>query len=110
MVKRHDKAADGKYHVKGKKYDLLEGSRAQVMHETAYKTAGGLTKNDLKMHKGRIVSKKKSQLAKTQKHLKGHLQPKGSGKFGNVTKKAKTAKKAKKAKTAKKSRGILGFL
>lgn len=110
MVKRHDKAADGKYHVKGKKYDLLEGSRAQVMHETAYKTAGGLTKNDLKMHKGRIVSKKKSQLAKTQKHLKGHLQPKGSGKFGNVTKKSKKSKKAKKAKTAKKSRGILGFL
>jgi hypothetical protein len=62
------------------------------------------------MHKGRIVSKKKSQLAKTQKHLKGHLQPKGSGKFGNVTKKSKKVKKAKKAKTAKKSRGILGFL
>ena len=28
------------------------------------------------MHNGHIVSKKKSELARTQKHLKGHLQPK----------------------------------
>lgn len=37
------------------------GSRAQVMHGTAQRTAGGLTKADLKMNKwGRIVSRKKS--------------------------------------------------
>jgi DVNP family len=37
------------------------GSRAQVMHGTAVKTAGGLTKKDLKYNKnGRIVSRKKS--------------------------------------------------
>jgi len=89
MVKRHDKGHDGKYHINGKKYDLLEGSRAQVWHGTAYKTPGGLTKVHLKMNRGRIVSVKKSNLARTQKHLKGHLQPKGSGVFGTVTKKGK---------------------
>jgi hypothetical protein len=101
MVKRHDKGHDGKYHINGKKYDLLEGSRAQVMHETAYKTPGGLTKGHLKMARGRIVSIKKSNLAKTQKHLKGHLQPKGSKVFGTVTKKG-TKKGTKKRKSSKK--------
>jgi len=89
MVKRHDKAADGKYHIGGHTYELLEGSRAQVWHGTAYKTAGGLKKADLIMHRGRIVSKRKSAIAKSQKHLAGHLQPKGSGVFGTVTKKGK---------------------
>ena len=89
MVKRHDKGPSGKYHIGSHTYAMLEGSRAQVWHGTAYKTSGGLKKADLKMHNGRIVSKKKSELAKTQKHLKGHLQPKGSGVFGNITKKRK---------------------
>ena len=43
-MKKHMKAADGKYHIKGKKYELLRGSRAQVWHGTAYCTEGGLTK------------------------------------------------------------------
>ena len=86
MVKRHDKAEDGKYHIGNMKYEMLEGSRAQVWHGTAHATAGGLKKHDLKMHRGRIVSKKKSELAKTQKHLHGHLQPKGSGVFGSIVK------------------------
>jgi hypothetical protein len=77
MVKRHDRKPDGKYHIGNQKYDMLEGSRAQVWHGTARQTPGGLKKVDLKMHNGRIVSRKKSELAKTQKHLKGHLQPKG---------------------------------
>ena len=88
-MKKHMKSADGKYHIKGKKFDMLEGSRAQVWHGTAYKTSGGLHKDDLMMHRGRIVSKRKSAIAKTQKHLAGHLQPKGSGVFGTVTKKGK---------------------
>ena len=96
MVKRHDKGADGKYHIGNMKYDLLEGSRAQVMHGTAYKTSGGLKKHELMMKNGRILSKKKSHLAKTQKHLKGFLQPKGSGVFGN--------KKTKKSKRSSKKR------
>jgi hypothetical protein len=89
MGKRHDKNTDGKYHINGKTYDLLEGSRAQVWHGTAYKTSGGLTKGNLKMKRGRIVSVTKSNLARTQKHLKGHLQPKGSGVFGTIKKKGK---------------------
>jgi len=93
MVKRHDRQPDGKYHIGSQKYDMLEGSRAQVWHETAYQTPGGLKKSQLKMNNGRIVSKKKSELAKTQKHLKGHLQPKGSGVFGTVTKKSGTKKR-----------------
>ena len=90
MTKRHDKGPDNKYHIGNKTYDLLIGSRAQVWHETAYMTAGGLKKHDLIMKNGRILSKKKSHLAKTQKHLKGFLQPKGSGVFGiKKTKKSK---------------------
>jgi hypothetical protein len=72
---------------------MLEGSRAQVWHGTAHETAGGLKKVELKMHNGRLVSRKKSDLAKSQKHLSGHLQPKGSGVFGTVTKKGKKAKR-----------------
>jgi hypothetical protein len=93
MVKRHDKKADGMYHIGKNKYALLEGSRAQVMHGTAYKTSGDLKKGDLMMKHGRVLSKKKSQLAKTQKHLKGFLQPKGSGKFGSYKKKRHTKKR-----------------
>jgi hypothetical protein len=100
MVKRHDKGADGKYHIGNMKYDLLEGSRAQVMHGTAYKTSGDLKKSDLMMKHGRILSKKKSHLAKTQKHLKGFLQPKGSGVFGVKT----TKKVGKKSKRSSKKR------
>ena len=64
MVKKYMKGSDGLYHIKGKKYQLLIGSRAQVWHETAYKTAGNLKKGDLMMNKhGRIVSKKKHNTA-----------------------------------------------
>ena len=89
MVKRHDRRPDGKYHIGNHVYDTLVDSRAKVWHRSAYKTPGGLKREDLMMHNGHIVSKKKSELAKTQKHLKGHLQPKGSGVFGTVTKKGK---------------------
>ena len=59
MVKKHMKASDNKYHINGKVYDMLIGSRAQVWHRTAYKTAGNLKRDDLYMNKhGRIVSKK----------------------------------------------------
>ena len=56
----------GKKGKKGRKYQMLIGSRAQVMHGTAYKTGAGkikakggkaLTKADLKYNKsGKIVS------------------------------------------------------
>ena len=35
--------------------------RAQVWHGTAHQTSGGLKRDDLKMHRGRIVSKRKTR-------------------------------------------------
>jgi len=95
MVKKHMKAADGMYHIHGHKYEMLEGSRAQVWHNTAHQTPGGLTKIHLIMNKhGRIVSKKKHATAKREKRLvkAGFLTKKGS--FGYV-KKASTRKTRK---------------
>lgn len=43
---------------------MIIGSRAQVMHGTAKKTSGGLTKKDLVRKNGRIVPKSKSSDAK----------------------------------------------
>lgn len=103
MVKRVGKSDDGMYHIKGDKFPALVGSRAQVMHKTAYKTTGGLTKKHLKKNKhGKIVSRVKS--AKGPQMLK-RLTDKGyftrKGKFGAIKKKSKTAKKGKKAKKGK---------
>lgn len=85
MVKRVSKGEDGKYHIGGKTYEQLIGSRAQVYHGTAYKTPGDLTKSDIMMNKhGRIVSVKKHNTAKREKRLvkAGYLTKKG--KFGFV--------------------------
>ena len=87
MVKKHMKAADGMYHIHGHKYELLEGSRAQVWHGTAHQTSGNLTKNHLIMNKnGRIVSKRKHATAKREKRLvkAGFLTKKGQ--FGFIKK------------------------
>lgn len=85
MVKRHQKHEDGTYHIGGKKYELLEGSRAQVWHGTAYKTSGGLKKDDLIHNKhGRIVSKKKHNTAKREKRLEKAGYTAKKGKFGAV--------------------------
>tara|TARA_A100001011_G_C14006647_1_gene713710 strand:+ start:367 stop:705 length:339 start_codon:yes stop_codon:yes gene_type:complete len=68
MVKRVNKHSDGMYHVNGKTYKVLKGSRAAVWHETAFKTSGGLEKKDLvKNNRGRIVSKSKHNKMKTEK-------------------------------------------
>ena len=56
------------------------------------------------MHNGRIVSKKKSELAKSQKHLKNHLQPRGSGVFGTVGKKGKKGKRGTKKRKGSRKR------
>ena len=93
------KAADGKYHINGHTYEILEGSRAQVWHGTARQTPGCLTKNHLIMNKhGRIVSKKKHTTAKIEKRLvkAGYLTKKG--KFGFV----KAAHTRKQRKTRRK--------
>ena len=46
------------------------GSRAQVYHGNATHTAGGLTKKDLKMKDGEIVSKKKAKGEKSNPWIK----------------------------------------
>ena len=61
------------------------GSRVQVWHGTAHHTSGGLTRKDIKMNKwGRLVSVKKSRVAKTERRLEkaGYFAEKG--KFGAV--------------------------
>ena len=98
MVKKHMKAADGKYHIHGQKYEVLEGSLAQVWHGTAHQTSGCLYRKDLMMNKnGRIVSKRKHTTAKREKRLvkAGFLTKKGQ--FGFV-KKAHTHKRSRKHK------------
>jgi hypothetical protein len=100
MVHKHMKAADGKYHINGKTFENLEGSRAQVWHSTAFKTPGGLKKDDLIMNKnGRIVSKKKHATAKRDNRLvkAGFLTRKGT--FGHV--KAGSVKSRKSRKSRK---------
>lgn len=93
---RHHRHEDGTYHINGKKYELLEGSRAQVHHGTAYKTAGGLKKRDLIKNKhGRIVSKKKHTTAKREKRLEKHGYTAKKGKFGAVKMSAKKSRKSR---------------
>jgi hypothetical protein len=94
-MKRPDRQEDGLYHVKGKTYKELRGSRTQVHNGTAYKTTGGLTIKDLVMNKwGRIVSADKHVTAKKEKRLEkaGYFAKKG--KFGYVKKNG--TRKAKK--------------
>lgn len=99
MVKRHDKQADGKYHIKGEVFDELIGSRSKVMHKTAYKTEGGLTRKDLMYNKEkRIVSVKKHNFEKKEKRLLKHGYTAKKGKFGAV-------KLTGNKKTKKKTRG-----
>jgi len=82
---RYSKTASGKYVVQGKSYEMLMGSRAQVWHGTAYKTAGGLTKHHLMQNKsGRIVSKSKHNTAKKERRLVKAGYGTKKGKFGFV--------------------------
>ena len=103
----HTRSADGKYHIGGKTYEELEGSRAQVWHETAYHTSGGLTKARLmKNRHGRIVSRAKHHSAKKQKRLikAGFITKKGHFGFIKVDKSdGKTRRKTR--RSSRKMRG-----
>ena len=95
MTKRVQKK-NGVYTIGGKAYPQLIGSRAQVWHGTAYKTAGGLTKSKLMMNKnGRIVSASKHKTAKKEKRLKKHGWTAKKGKFGAVAMKTKSKRKTR---------------
>jgi hypothetical protein len=105
MVKRHQKGADGVYHIKGQKFSVLVGTRAMVFHGTAYKTAGGLKKCDLIQNNktGRIVSKLKSIDAKKTKRLEKAGYKPTKGKFvlmrkGMGTKRTRNSKKKTRSK------------
>jgi hypothetical protein len=81
----HTKSSDGLYHISGKTFKHLNGSRVQVHNQTAYQTNGGLTKTDLLLNKwGRIVSAKKHRIAKKEKRLQKHGFFATKGKFGVV--------------------------
>ena len=104
---RFTKSANGKYVVQGKSFEALIGTRAQVWHGTAYKTSGGLTKNDLFQNKaGRIVSKAKHQTAKKEMRLVKAGYGTKKGKFGYVKIGKKSMSGGKKGKkSSRKMRG-----
>ena len=98
-MKKPLRQTDGLYHIHGKTYRILIGSRPQVHNRTAYKTAGGLRKTQLLMNKwGHIVSAKKHATAKKEKRLEkaGYFTQKG--KFGFVKRDKKTKSKSRKSK------------
>tara|TARA_B110000444_G_scaffold115072_2_gene108441 strand:- start:3825 stop:4127 length:303 start_codon:yes stop_codon:yes gene_type:complete len=98
------KSEDGLYHIRNKTYGSLKGSRAQVWHETAYSTAGGLTKDDFVQNKhGRIVSKLKHNTAKKEKRLQKHGYFAKKGTFGFVKKDDIKSKKNTRRNRTKKS-------
>jgi hypothetical protein len=78
-------------------FEKTFGSRAEVWHGKAKKTAGGLSRKQLVQNKhGRIVSKKKFLTAKKEKRLaKAGYIPK-KGKFVVMRKSMKRTKKSKK--------------
>jgi hypothetical protein len=85
MGKNIIKGGDGFYHVGDKKFKKLVGTRAEVMHGTAYKTSGGLTSSMLSYSKsGRIVSASKQKSAKKEQRLKKYGYTAKKGKFGAV--------------------------
>ncbi len=79
------KGEDGLYHVNGKSFKVLIGSRQQVGHGTAYKTSGQKTRKDIIQNKhGKWVSKSKHLSAKKEKRLEKHGYFAEKGKFGYV--------------------------
>ena len=103
---RYSKSASGKYVVQGKSYEMLIGSRAQVWHGTAYKTSGGLTKNNIMQNKsGRIVSKSKHNTAKRERRLvkAGYGTKKGTFGFVRLGKTGKSSK-GRKSRGSRRSR------
>jgi hypothetical protein len=99
MTNRPSRAADGHYHIRGKKYKELFGSRIQVWNKSAYKTEGGLIRSDLMMNKwNRIVSAKKHATAKKEKRLEKYGYFAKKGKFGYVKRNTRRLSRSKKSR------------
>lgn len=94
--------SDGMYHIEGKKFKGMSGSRQQVWNGTVFKTPGGLKRSDLLMNKHRrIVSKKKHQTAKMEHRQKKRLFAKYTakkGKFGAIKLDGSSMKKSRSKK------------
>lgn len=99
-MKRPVRASDGLYHIKGKTYKVIRGSRAQVWNGTSYKTEGGLLRSALMKSHGRIVSAKKHKTAKKELRLQKYGYFAKKGKFGYVKKSV-----SRKSRTSSKKRG-----
>jgi len=81
------------------------GSRAQVYHGSARHTSGGLSRSDLKKNKqGKIVSKRRSTLAKRENRLSraGYKAKKGEFK---LFRKSRTSRKSSKSRKSSSRRG-----
>jgi hypothetical protein len=83
------------YNIKGKTYKQLAGSRIQVWNETAYKTSGGLKKENLVHINGRVKSKSKHISASKEQRLLKHGYGATKGTFGNIKLHNSTKKKRK---------------
>jgi hypothetical protein len=82
------------------------GTRAEVYHNTARRTSGGLTKSELMMNKhGRIVSKKKHNTAKKEMRLVKYGFVTKKGKFGYVKTKSNKRSSRRSRKRSRKMRG-----
>jgi hypothetical protein len=96
---KYQKNSVGHYVIKGRTYQQLFGSRAQVMHGTAYKTTGELTREALIQNKhGRIVSKSKYKTGINNRTnnlwLNGYTAKRG--RFGAVKREMKTSRRGRK--------------
>lgn len=101
---------NGKYVINGNRYTTLEGTRAQVWHGTAYKTSGGLKKDDLMQNKsGRVVSKSKYQTAKKEMRLVKAGYGTKKGKFGYVMLSSKRKGKKGKSKSMRGGSGRMAL-
>jgi len=82
---KYIKNSDNQYVIKGETYKKLVGSRAEVFHNTAFKTSGGLTRKDLHQNKSeRIVSLKKHKDSTKNNRLIKYGFGYKKGKFGYV--------------------------
>ena len=68
MVKRAHKSDDGMYHIKGKKFPILVGSRAQYCMKLL-QTTGGLTKTIRKTNTVKLFPVQKATKVRKAKRL-----------------------------------------
>ena len=87
------------------------GRRAEVYHQSAKHTSGGLKKSDLMMHKGRIVSRKAHAAGKKAiKRLRalGYVAKKGTFKLFRKGDAKMSYKKSKKGRRTRRRGGYAG--